>query len=128
VDDDEAILELIKAILDPDYDVEAVPASAAVIGLLRRHRYDLLIVDLWMSQLGGAELVRLVRREPKADTVPIAVMSECAELPSMFGGERVEAAIPKPFTVNELQSTVAAILLHRQGRASAGREWDRPAT
>lgn len=68
IDDEEAILEVVKTILE-DMEFEVVTHSAAPAGLAEAlaNDFDLILVDIRMPDLNGAEVTeRLLAAKPTA--------------------------------------------------------------
>jgi putative two-component system response regulator len=59
VDDDSAILELVRAQLAPEFEVVATDDPLEAQDLVRAHRFDLHLFDLAMERLPGIELLVL---------------------------------------------------------------------
>src|SRR4028119_1102532 len=67
IEDDGAILKLVKIILEREhFTVEGVKSGAEAIELLASVAYDLLIVDLMLPQIGGDQLLGFLEQtQPK---------------------------------------------------------------
>jgi PAS domain S-box-containing protein len=62
VDDEPAILELIKDILPPaSYLVNTAANGKEALAAIQAHPYDLVLTDMIMPQMGGMELVQYLR-------------------------------------------------------------------
>lgn len=105
VDDDPDILESVKAVLElsvEGLEVRVAPSGMMGLDALRAGRVDLIITDLRMPGMNGAEF--LSRAEPLAPGVPHVVISAFPE--SVVRGElasaRVDSILPKPMDVDAL--------------------------
>jgi DNA-binding NtrC family response regulator len=81
VDDDEGLLFSIKATLISAGLPEPalVSDSRRVTGLLRLHRFQLVLLDLMMPQLGGMEVLQQIKEEwPETDCVIVSAVDEVA--------------------------------------------------
>lgn len=110
VDDDEAILELVRQALSPFYFIVTASDSLLAVDLLINERFDLLIIDLGLPLLDGTELIRQLRSQPPYAQIPILVMSAFPKLRDRLSGSEVEAILPKPFAVDQLARVVADTL------------------
>ena len=112
VDDEEGLRSLCATFLQRrGYDVVTCPDGAAAWAQLNSTQgsFDLLITDNEMPLLGGAQLIDRVR----AGRHPIRILSisgSQAAAKDPFPAAKVDAILPKPFTIQELGSAVKALL------------------
>ncbi len=106
IDDDESILELVQDVLSVDYDVVAASSASEGLDLLKEKRFDLLILDLGIPGLSGADAIRRVREENK-NRIPILVVSAYTELRRLVSGLAVDGILAKPFSLSQLEARVA---------------------
>jgi DNA-binding NtrC family response regulator len=79
VDDDEGLLLSIKATLISAGLPEPalISDSRRATGLLRLHRFQLVLLDLMMPQLGGMEVLQQIKEEwPETDCVIVSAMDD----------------------------------------------------
>jgi len=97
-----------EAALGVGYDVEAASDGAQALRMATARRYDLLLLDLVMPELGGDEVLLRVRRDAAAasrESMAIATSAElspariAALLAAGFSG-----TLAKPITMQALQS------------------------
>jgi two-component system NtrC family response regulator len=107
VDDEEAFLQLIKAMLSNEgYEVEVAKDGVLAINALQQHSYDLVLLDIKLPRVDGIEVLKYIR-EHSYDTqvimlsgvhdVKIAV--ECMQLGAY-------SYITKPYVGNELLAVI----------------------
>jgi PAS domain S-box-containing protein len=111
VDDDREILEATGDVLrDWGYAVDEAPDATTALQLARAMRPDLLLVDLMMPVVDGFSLIGQLREQKLVDGVPIVVIS--ADRDARVKGEslRADAALRKPFELEELQGIVERLL------------------
>jgi two-component system phosphate regulon response regulator PhoB len=120
--DDEA--ELVRLL---DYNLTktgylAISAKDGASGLAmaRKHRPDLVILDVMMPGMDGWEVCKALRKEPATAAVPILMLTAKAEEADRVLGLELGADdyVPKPFGVRELLARVKA-LFRRSEAASA---------
>ncbi|MEO1743189.1 MAG: response regulator [Cyanobacteria bacterium J06629_9] len=76
VDDDPAILDLLKALLQPwGFRLRLLNDPQRFADALRRQRPDLVILDVDMPQLTGFELCQQLRSHPDGQEIPILFIS-----------------------------------------------------
>jgi len=85
---------------------EAVNGHDALAKLMQG-KYDLLLTDMNMPEMGGAELVRFVRNGLKSD-MPIVIVTTMGESKDRDLGMRLgaNAYLTKPVDVKELIKTI----------------------
>ena len=75
VEDDTDVQRLMVSALASEYQTETAVDGAAGLEKALALRPDLIVTDVKMPGITGAELVRQVRRHPELDTTPILVLS-----------------------------------------------------
>jgi two-component system chemotaxis response regulator CheY len=89
---------------------EAVNGKEA-LAMLMNGRFDLLLTDMNMPEMGGAELVRFVRNGLKSD-MPIVIITTKGESKDRDLGMKLgaNAYLTKPVDVKELIKTILKYL------------------
>ena len=113
VDDDGAVRAVTaEALRDLGYHVAEAASGGAALDLLGRSAIDLMIVDLAMPGMSGAELAHRVRtRRPD---MPVLFVTGFADR-SLLSGVGDAEVIGKPFAPNELADKARAALLRKAG-------------
>ncbi len=77
VDDDILNLELIKAIFEEEKDIKVLFAKNGkeALNILEKEDIDLILLDLAMPVLNGFDLLKIIRKEKKLETLPIIVIT-----------------------------------------------------
>ena len=103
VDDESAIRDLISEVLTiADYQHTTASDGVEALNLIRRERFDLIILDVNLPKLDGFTVLEKVRES--APTQPIIMISARTEKDDVTHGLRLGADdyIRKPFSVEEL--------------------------
>lgn len=82
---------------------------------------DLILLDLMLPDMTGAEILRRWQSEPTTAAIPVIVVTgqpDAAELIGSGAGRRVAAILRKPVVFPEIAAVVEAVL-----RTPAGWEW-----
>ena len=112
VDDDEAVLTIVSRMLERrGYTTYAVASGEAAEEILEREgEVDLIVADLRMPGISGAELVRRARaRCPRVAAIYISGYAE--EPASLLEGElEEEVVLEKPFGSEQLLKAVGDAL------------------
>ncbi len=115
IDDDEAILSLFQDALTPEYRVRTTPEWLEGTNLLLEEKYDLLILDLSMPVFDSVEYISKLNTDfPR---VPILVISAYPNLRERVETLSVAGSLAKPFSIQDLRSTVAQLLTPRERTA-----------
>jgi CheY-like chemotaxis protein len=111
VDDEPQMLELERHILEPaGYRVLRMSCAPSAIALLETGTpLDLLIADLEMPDMGGAEMVRRIRTM-RPDLKVLYVTGHIDSLMDTRPLWEGEAFLEKPFTVDGLREAVSFLL------------------
>ena len=118
-EDDAALAEALQfALKQCGYAVDWVGNGAAADEALRRHQFGLLILDLGLPKLDGFEVLRRLRRHNA--TLPVLILSGREQAEEKVSGLDLGADdyLVKPFSLNELQARVRALLRRGQGSAA----------
>ncbi|MGI5819159.1 MAG: response regulator transcription factor [Armatimonadota bacterium] len=124
VDDEEMLVNLIRRQLaSGGYDVLTAGDGLSALSVARRHRPDLVILDISMPGMSGTEVCRRLREDAMlADILVIFLTSRDAVEDRVKGLEiGADDYLPKPFDTEELLARVRALLRRktRQGEAQS---------
>src|SRR5881275_2907371 len=129
VDDEPALRELLRATLESvEITVDEAESALEAEALVRKRPPDLIILDLRMPGMGGAELCRRLKADAATREVPIVLLTG-ADAEEARDAQRAGASalVRKPFSPLELLSVVEQLLggapaPTRPGRARQGEE------
>jgi two-component system cell cycle response regulator DivK len=109
VDDNEQNRKLVRDVLEAA-DIGTLSAATATEGLAlaRRHRPDLVLMDLRLPDLDGVEAARLLRVDQATADIPVVALSATRsdEAQDWLGGACFSGYIEKPVDVRELPDQV----------------------
>jgi len=121
VEDNLANLSLVETILLSRPRWRVLPALQGGLGveLARDHHPDLVLLDLHLPDMPGAEVLRRLRADPRTADIPVVVVSADATAGSV---ERLrqagaDAYLTKPLDVDEFLAVVERFLAGSEGRA-----------
>ena len=113
IDDDTAILELIKVNLEL-LGHEAIIASDGVKGfaLARQELPDLIILDVMMPDVDGFTVANRIRNNPSTKDIPILMLTALSMIQDKTKGfdAGVDDYLVKPFDLDEVKLRVRALL------------------
>lgn len=114
-DDDHTLRESCVSILELDgHDVTVAGRGEEAREILRRRRFDVALIDLYMADVSGLDLLR-VGTEANPDLIPIVITGK-PSVDSSLEALRAGAwdYLPKPFSATQLQ-----VLMGRAAHAAA---------
>jgi two-component system OmpR family response regulator len=114
-EDDSALAEALQfSLSQAGYAVDWVPNGAAADDILKDGVFGLLILDLGLPKLDGFEVLRRLRR--RNDSLPVLILSGREQPEEKVRGLDLGADdyLVKPFSLNELQARVRALLRRQQ--------------
>ena len=111
VDDEPDQRFLLRRIFErAGHEVTDATDGAAALKAVRESAPDLVVTDMMMPVMDGAELIRQLRSEPATAGIPILAASGDSHL---AGG--ADAVVPKPYSLQHLAKVADGLLT--EGRA-----------
>jgi two-component system phosphate regulon response regulator PhoB len=113
VDDEPDLLELVRCNLSQaGFDVETATGGQEGLDKARRHRPDLVVLDLMLPDVPGTEVCRRLRTDAELGGVPILMLTARSEEIDRVVGLELGADdyVTKPFSPRELVLRARAIL------------------
>ena len=113
VDDDEAVLEYLRAKIGGRYDLISTTTSASVIDLAREKQPQLVLCDLDMPQMDGTQVSAAMFGDEELRHIPLMFLTgavgshDIKRLQGQIGGR---PAIPKTAPLPELLERIEEIL------------------
>jgi UDP-3-O-[3-hydroxymyristoyl] N-acetylglucosamine deacetylase len=119
VDDEERIRSSLRGILsDEGFRVLDTGNAPAVMEIIARERPRLVLLDIWMPEMDGIELLRRIKSaEPHVEVI---MLSGHSNIQSAVAATRLGAAdfIEKPFSVDGLLASITRVLERETGGSS----------
>lgn len=113
IDDDEAILELIKINLElTGYTCLTSSDPVKGFALLKQEDISLVILDVMMPSVDGFSLAMKIRQNKETKDCPIIMLTALGNLDDKLKGfnSGVDDYLVKPFEIEELKARVLALL------------------
>ena len=109
VDDQRYFRNLLEGMLtEAGFGVETASSAEEALSILDRSRFDVIITDLVMPEMGGDELAeRLLEQRPKTR---ILYMTGYAQSSRQFRSATNGPVLQKPFTADDLLEHVRRLL------------------
>jgi two-component system cell cycle response regulator DivK len=104
VEDNELNLKLLKDVLEyHGYTILTIDLGEPVLGLVRQHRPDLILLDIQLPDLSGTEVARRLKEDEQTRTIPVIAVTAFAmasdETKILASG--CDAYVSKPFNLVE---------------------------
>ena len=108
VDDDPAVRQIIAALLKRDgMSADIAVDGEAAIAMLRKEKYDAVVLDLMMPRVDGRGVIAFMKGENV--NTPVIVLSAVTD-DHELDPEIVRVAMQKPLDPRELRMVVAAVV------------------
>jgi DNA-binding response OmpR family regulator len=109
VDDDEPTQKLLAVLMERyGFEPEVAPNGAVAIERLKERDYACIILDLMMPDVGGRDVIAFLGKTKRSAKIVVCT----AALPAReedFDTSLVHAIVRKPFDIEQLAATVAAL-------------------
>jgi serine/threonine-protein kinase len=108
VDDDERILNALRALFRQEYQVFTADNGATALDLVHKHAIQIVVSDQRMPGMTGAELLRQVRANaPKTVRLLLTGYSDLAALVGSVNEGEIFRFVKKPWDNDEIRATLA---------------------
>jgi two-component system phosphate regulon response regulator PhoB len=118
IDDEKDLIELVRYNLEKEgFDVIAATDGQAGLEVVKKHRPDLVILDLMMPGVDGLQVCQRLRTDPRAGRIPVIMLTAKATEADRIVGLELGADdyITKPFSPREVIARVKAVLRRTVG-------------
>ncbi len=113
-DDDQDLLDLSKIILQQrNYQVETRIYCDDIIDDIRLVKPDLILMDLWIPEIGGENAIKLMKNHKATQHIPVILFSANAGIEDVFKRTNVNGYLKKPFDVTHMLELIGHHILAR---------------
>lgn len=106
VDDDRTMVALLKTLLELDgYEVVQPPDFADLIGSIKESNPSLILMDVFLKDADGVDLLREVRSDPALGAIPV-VMTSGMDVSDQCKDAGASAFVLKPYDPETLASVI----------------------
>lgn len=107
-EDNQEILFLCKRLLENDnYRVETLSRCENVISDINRLQPDLVLMDLWIPEIGGEKAIALMKENMATAPIPVLLFSANSDIKAICLKIKADGFIAKPFDIAELKAIIA---------------------
>jgi CheY-like chemotaxis protein len=112
VDDEPDLRYVLRRIFErAGHEVADASHGAAALDSVRRSPPDLVVTDMMMPVMGGAELIRRLRADPSTAQIPILAATADPQL-----AEGADAVLVKPYLPGEVLTATNTLLTQKADR------------
>ncbi len=113
VEDNDLNMKLFNDLLQANgYETLQTKDGREVVGIARRHRPDLILMDIQLPEISGLEVARMLKEDGELKAIPVIAVTAFAmkgDEEKILGGG-CEGYIAKPISVTTFLQTVARFL------------------
>jgi signal transduction histidine kinase len=115
-EDQDELRTFIAELLRADYELFLAEDGAQALALIRKERPDLVISDVMMPHMSGAQLCAAVKKDPLLCNTPVILLTARVGAEATLEGysHGADDFVPKPFHPRVLQARVRAQLMLRR--------------
>jgi len=124
VDDEADLVDLISYNLKKEgFSVDSALDGETALTKIRKGKYDLVVLDLMLPGIQGIELCRILRNDPKTESLPVIMLTaKGEEVDKILGLEMgADDYVTKPFSPRELLARVKAVLRRSMEKPAPGK-------
>lgn len=110
VDDNSGIVQLLSDHFKGTYAVDVAMSGGAALGIVRRQRPDLVLLDIILPDMSGLHLLRAVRQIDPTIAVVMLTGSDNTTVAAEALRDGAAGFLLKPFDLGHLNRLVAEIL------------------
>ena len=120
VDDSEAVLSFGRAALTGHFDISVASNGREALDKVAKVPPDLIVLDLSMPEMDGAEVLARLKADPKLRSIPVMILSSESSRERECREAGADVFLSKPAAADVLRSTAIALLDAHRERARAG--------
>jgi len=106
-DDDQDILEVTSLILqEKGYQVKTYTDCNHIFNKVEETKPDIILMDLWIPDLGGANVTMLLKNSEKTKNIPIVIFSANNDIEKVALDAGADGFLKKPFDINALEKVI----------------------
>lgn len=107
-DDDAETLAVSKMILEQqNFRVEVRSLCDDIVRDVTNVRPALILIDLWMPEIGGEKAVELMKRNSSTSHLPVILFSANDEIEEICRRCGADGYLKKPFSISELLDVIS---------------------
>ncbi|WP_262152739.1 response regulator [Chryseobacterium foetidum] len=110
-DDDQDNLDVLQILLEMEgYIVVKEDQSSKLISTINSEQPDLLLLDIWMPEICGDEIIKIIRSDSSINGLPIIAFSASLDIEKISKKAGANQYISKPYDINEITRLIINVL------------------
>ncbi len=111
-EDNQEILLLCSLILTKyGYRAVTMPRCEDVLSDMERIQPDIVLMDLWIPEIGGERAITLIKQNPATRHIPVLVFSANTDIKAICKKINADGYLEKPFEIQTFTETIAMYIL-----------------
>jgi DNA-binding response OmpR family regulator len=107
-EDDEGISDVAQIVLsEAGYEVKVVDKKKEILNLIKTWQPHLILLDLWMPEASGEEIIRMLKSNSTFQNIPIIIVSASKDTEKIAIAAGANDFLSKPFDISDLEQKVA---------------------
>jgi DNA-binding NtrC family response regulator len=115
-DDDLEILFVCKTILEKNYRIETRTRCDTIIDDIYLEKPDLILMDLWIPEMGGENAIKLIKNKEETKFIPIILFSAHDKIREIYQRANANDFLKKPFEITAITNIVEKNLILQRRR------------
>lgn len=88
------------------YQVKTLSRCENVINDVKSYKPDLILMDLWIPEIGGEKAVELLKKNSMTRYIPVLLFSANSDIAEICKRINADGCISKPFNLKEFKDTI----------------------
>ena len=111
IDDDLAVLEMIKAALTYEkFEVKTEGRTYNILKSINEFKPDVILIDFLLDGINGGDLCHQIKSSPNWKDLPVIMISGFPRVAESLGDYGWDRFIEKPFNLSTLMDTISSCL------------------
>ncbi len=113
IDDEVLIREVVKATLvNSNFEAVTLESPKEAEAVIRKTKPDLILMDLYMPELNGLEILKRLKKDPETAKIPVIIFSGSQERADILGGQQIGVYeyVTKPIDNRVLVAKIRSVL------------------
>ena len=116
VEDNEVTGKLLNSVLnEKGFQVKILNEGSGIVDEAKKFNPHLILMDILLSDMDGADAVKLLQRDPRTSGIPVIFLSAIIEKRdpgshTISVNDRIYPALSKSITTNDLLMTINQVL------------------